>query len=191
MTLKREGGTFSFSLRISEGYSGTAIVALAVPTRVRLTLTHAIWPTYKLGHLIGFRGGTERTSTRWISIQTDRSLQMTNMPFCLFSQGAPTRQSSPKPSGFNTEGNPQASTPRDAGGASLLSGRHPRLQCDWISSGTAPEREARTNGVYPSSSTPSMIDHVIPHRAPTVIYVGTTRRQRMRCLSGLAWPPLL
>ena len=92
MTLKREGGTFSFSLRISEGYSGTAIVALAVPTRVRLTLTHAIWPTYKLGHLIGFRGGTERTSTRWISIQTDRSLQMTNMPFCLFSQGAPTRQ---------------------------------------------------------------------------------------------------
>ena len=86
---------------------------------------------------------------------------------------------------------PQASTPRDAGGASLLSGRHPRLQCDWISSGTAPEREARTNGVYPSSSTPSMIDHVIPHRAPTVIYVGTTRRQRMRCLSGLAWPPLL
>ncbi len=115
MTLKREGGTFSFSLRISEGYSGTAIAALAVPTRVRLTLTHAIWPTYKLGHLIGFRGGTERTSTRWISIQTDRSLQMTNMPFCLFSQGAPNRQSSfraktlrlqhrGKPSGFNTEG---------------------------------------------------------------------------------------
>ena len=49
---------------------------------------------------------TERTSTRWISIQTDRSLQMTNMPFCLFSQGAPTRQSSLRatPSGFNTEG---------------------------------------------------------------------------------------
>ena len=106
LTLKRAGGTFSFSLRISEGYSGTAIAALAVPTRVRLTLTHAIWPTYKLGHLIGFRGGTERTSTRWISIQTDRSLQMTNMPFCLFSQGAPTRQSSLRatPSGFNTEG---------------------------------------------------------------------------------------
>ena len=90
---------------VSEGYSGTAIAALAVPTRVRLTLTHAIWPTYKLGHLIGFRGGTERTSTRWISIQTDRSLQMTNMPFCLFWH--PLAKSSLRaktPSGFNTEG---------------------------------------------------------------------------------------
>ena len=95
------------------------------------------------------------------------------------------------PSGAPTRQNSLRLQPRDAGGVSLLSGRHPRLQCAWISSGTAPEREARTNGVYPSSSTPSMIDHVIPHRAPTVIYVGTTRRQRMRCLSGLAWPPLL
>ena len=56
-------------------------------------------------------------------------------------------------------------------------------------------REPRPNGrpgrmtAYPSSSTPSMIDHIMPSQSAHFT-VGTTRRQRMRCLSGLAWPPL-
>ena len=62
---------------------------------------------------------------------------MTNTPFCLFPQGHPLAKTL---SGFNTEG---------CRGVSLLSGRHPRLQCAWISSGTAPEREARTNDCVP------------------------------------------
>ena len=62
---------------------------------------------------------------------------MTNTPFCLFPQGHPLAKTL---SGFNNEG---------CRGVSLLSGRHPRLQCAWISSGTAPEREARTNDCVP------------------------------------------
>ena len=79
----------------------------------------------------------QKGNPRWISIQTDRSLQMTNTPFCLFPQGHPLAKTL---SGFNTEG---------CRGVSLLSGRHPRLQCAWISSGTVPEREARTNDCVP------------------------------------------
>ena len=74
-------------------------------------------------------------------------------------------------------------------GASPLPGRRLRLQCPW-DSGTAPEREARANDYVPSSSTPSMIDHIMPSQSAHFTVV-TTRRQRMRCLSSLAWPPLL
>ena len=152
-------------------------------------------------------GCQQKGNPRWISIQTDRSLQMTNTPFCLFPQGHPRAKYL---SGFNTEGNE---------GASPLAGRRPRLQCAWTSSGTAPEREARTNDCVsfvgdrrdPGGWCPPPLSHHGLHRTndcvPFVQYptydrsyhpsqsahsiVGTTRRQRMRRLSGLAWPPLL
>ena len=102
---------------------------------MRLALIHAIWPTSFA--ILSVSGGEQKGNPRWISIQTDRSLQMTNTPFCLFPQGHPLAKTL---SGFDTEG---------CRGVSLLSGRHPRLQCAWISSGTAPEREARTNDCVP------------------------------------------
>ena len=120
----------------------------------------------------------QKGNPRWISIQTDRSLQMTNTPFCLFPQGHPLAKTL---SGFN-RGMP--------GGCRSCQGATPG------SSALGSVREPRPNGrpgrmtAYPSSSTPSMIDHIMPSQSAHFT-VGTTRRQRMRCLSSLAWPPLL
>ena len=110
---------------------------------------------------------------------------MTNTPFCLFPQGHPLAKTL---SGFN-RGMP--------GGVSLLSGRHPRLQCAWISSGTAPEREARTNDCVPFVQYPTYDrSH---HQSPSAhSIVGTsdqTSAHAVLKLSGVAAalvnPPLL
>ena len=149
---------------------------LAVPTRVRLTLIHAIWPTSFA--ILSVSGGEQKGNPRWISIYTDRLLKDDQYALLFIPSGAPTRQIS------------QASIPRDAGEWRSCQGATPG------SSALGSVREPRPNGrpgrmtVYPSSSTPSMIDHIIPPQSAHS-NVGTTRRQRMRCLSGLAWPPLL
>ena len=119
----------------------------------------------------------QKGNPRWISIQTDRSLQMTNTPFCLFPQGHPLAKLS------------QASTPRDAGGCRSCQGATPGSSA-WISSGTAPEREARTNDCVPFVQYPTY-DRSHHQSQSSHSIVGTTRRQRMRCLSSLVWPLLL
>ena len=120
---------------------------------------------------------TERKST--LDFHSNGQIPPDDQHALLFiPSGAPTRQTL---SGFNTEG---------CRGVSLLSGRHPRLQCAWISSGTAPEREARTNDCVPFVQYPTY-DRSYHQSQSAHSIVGTTRRQRMRCLSGLAWPPLL
>ena len=95
------------------------------------------------------------------------------------------------PSGAPTRQNSLRLQPRDAG-------RRCR-SCQGATPGSSAlgsVREPRPNGrpgrmtAYPSSSTPSMIDHIMPSQSAHFT-VGTTRRQRMRCLSSLAWPPLL
>ena len=79
---------------------------------------------------------TEREST--LDFHSNGQISPDDQHALLFiPSGAPTRQTLP---GFDTEG---------YGGVSPLSGRRPRLQCAWISSGTAPEREARTNDCVP------------------------------------------
>ena len=70
--LKREGGTFHFSLRRFRN----SYLTLAVPTRVRLTLPHAIWLTSFA--ILSVSGGEQKGNPRWISIHTDRPLQMTS-----------------------------------------------------------------------------------------------------------------
>ena len=115
-----------------------------------------------------------RASLRWISIHTDRPLQMTS-PHPLRSR--------------HSDFGGCASIPRDTRGRRPRQGAASGSTFPW-DSGTAPEREARTNDYVPPSSTPSMIDEIMPSQS-ACFTVGTTRRQRMRCLSSLAWPPLL
>ena len=84
----------------------------------------------------GLVEGTERKST--LDFHSNGQIPPDDQHALLFiPSGAPTRQTLP---GFDTEG---------YGGVSPLSGRRPRLQCAWTSSGTAPEWEARTNDCVP------------------------------------------
>ena len=93
------------------------------------------WPPPRARYRPFWRG-TERKST--LDFHSNGQIPPDDQHALLFiPSGAPTRQNSLR------------LQPRDAGGVSLLSGRHPRLQCAWISSGTAPEREARTNDCVP------------------------------------------
>ena len=116
----------------------------------------------------------QKGNPRWISIHTDRPLQMTS-PHPLQSR--------------HSDLGGCASIPRDTRGRRPRQGAASGSTFPW-DSGTAPEREARTNDYVPPSSTPSMIDEIMPSQC-AYFTVGTTRRQRMRCLSSLAWPPLL
>ena len=166
--LKREGGTFHFGLRRFRN----SYLALAVPTRVRLTLPHAIWLTSFA--ILSVSGGEQKGNPR-ISIHTDRPLQ--------------DDQPTPAPSTSSCFLG-RVSNTKGLEGASPLAGRRPRLQCAWTSSGTAPEREARTNDCVPFVQYPTY-DRSYHTSQSAHSIVGTTRRQRMRRLSGLAWPPLL
>ena len=143
--LKREGGTFHFSLRRFRN----SYLALAVPTRVRLTLPHAIWLTSFA--ILSVSGGEQKGNPR-ISIHTDRPLQD--------DQPTPAPSTSSCSLGRLT-------------GTKLLEGASPWQGAAPGSSALGPVREPRPNGrpgrmtVCPSSSTPPMIDHIILHRAPT------------------------
>ena len=143
--LKREGGTFHFSLRRFRN----SYLALAVPTRVRLTLPHAIWLT---SFAILSVSGWEQKGNPRISIHTDRPLQD--------DQPTPAPSTSSCSLGRLT-------------GTKLLEGASPWQGAAPGSSALGPVREPRPNGrpgrmtVCPSSSTPPMIDHIILHRAPT------------------------
>ena len=143
--LKREGGTFHFGLRRFRN----SYLALAVPTRVRLTLPHAIWLTSFA--ILSVSGGEQKGNPR-ISIHTDRPLQD--------DQPTPAPSTSSCSLGRLT-------------GTKLLEGASPWQGAAPGSSALGPVREPRPNGrpgrmtVCPSSSTPPMIDHIILHRAPT------------------------
>ena len=124
-------------------------LALAVPTRVRLTLPHAIWLTSFA--ILSVSGGEQKGNPR-ISIHTDRPLQD--------DQPTPAPSTSSCSLGRLT-------------GTKLLEGASPWQGAAPGSSALGPVREPRPNGrpgrmtVCPSSSTPPMIDHIILHRAPT------------------------